>query len=177
MFAREIVDRYFSALLEAPEVWTRFACGPIWKLEVARALGIVGLEVCAKGMVRELPEAELRGEHLGLTVCITDDRAWGPPGFVAEHVSAPRRAEIQYAAWRLLAIRARRRVLVAYHRERSEVRDHRAIVAAVREVCAANPGKDAPRDILLITADAAARPASAEELRAGHEHSIVGVKE
>ena len=177
MLAHEIIDRYFSVLLETPDVWTKFACGPIWKLEVARALANVGLQVYPHGMTRELPEVELRGHHLALPVCITDDRVWGPPVFVAEHVSAPRRVDIQYAAWKLLAIRAQRRVLVAYHRAKSEVRDHRAIVAAVREVCVANPGKGAPADIILITADATARPTSAEELRAGHEHSIVGVME
>jgi hypothetical protein len=177
MMADEIVDHYFASLLETREVWTKFGCGSIWRLEAARALANVGLRVCPQGMTREMPETELRGQHLGVTVCTTDDRAWGPPVFVAEHVSAATRAEIQYAAWKLLVTRAQRRVLVAYHRAKSDVRDHKAIVAAVREVCDANPGKKAPEDIIVITADAGARPTSAETLRAIHEHMIVGTME
>jgi hypothetical protein len=175
VLAHEIIDRYFSLLLETPDVWTKFACDPIWKLEASRALVNVGWQLCPLGMTRELPEAESQGERLGLTVCTTGNRVWGPPVFVAEHVSAPRRVDIQCAAWKLLAIGAQRRVLVAYHRAKSKVRDHEAIVAAVHEVCVANPGTHAPNDIILITADASARPTSAEELRALHRHRIVGV--
>jgi hypothetical protein len=176
MLAHEIIDHYFSFLLETPEVWTKFA-GPIWHLEAARALANVGARLCPASMTWELPEADLRGHHLGLTVCVADDKAWGAPVFVAEHVSSPRRIDIQYAAWKLLATRAQRRVLVAFHRAKSDVRDHKAVEAAVREVAVANPGKNTPNDIILITADATARPTSAAELRAAHDHHIVGVLE
>jgi hypothetical protein len=46
----------------------------------------------------------------------------------------------------------------------------------VREVCKDNPGRDAPKDILLFAADYNARPSSAQGLRDAHELRIIGVK-
>jgi len=115
-----------------------------------------------------------RAEHLALDVCIADPSSWGPPRFIAAHVSAPRRAPIQHAAWKLLVTHTERRVLVAYYDTRSDVRDRKAIEAAVREVCIDNPGKNAPKDIIVISADVHARPASAQELREIFASSIVG---
>jgi hypothetical protein len=94
--------------------------------------------------------------------------------FIAQHVSEPRRAAIQHAAWQLLATRTQRRVLVAYYEARSDIRDRAAVESAVRDVCNDNPGKNAPHDIIVITADANARPASAQELREIFSHLIVG---
>jgi hypothetical protein len=99
-----------------------------------------------------------RSESLALDVCIADPGSWGPPRFIAEHVSAPRRASIQHSAWKLLATRTERRVLVTYSGAKSDVRDHVAIESVVREVCVANPGKSAPKDIVVVSADINARP-------------------
>jgi hypothetical protein len=70
--------------------------------------------------------------------------------------------------------RTERRVLVAYYGTKSDVRDRKAIEAAVREVCIDNPGKNAPNDIIVISSDVDARPASAKELREIFAHAIVG---
>jgi hypothetical protein len=175
MLAHEIVERCLDALLDVPDIWNKFPNSPAWGPEVIRALVTAGLHA----FPAPAPDAGYRdtcqrSESLALDVYIADPGSWGPPRFIAEHVSAPRRASIQHSAWKLLATRTERRMLVAYSGAKSDVRDHAAIESAVREVCVANPGKSAPNDIVVVSADINARPSSAKELREIFTHSIVG---
>lgn len=175
MLAHEITERYVESLLEAPDIWSKFPSSAAWAPEVIRALVTAGLHAFpTPSLAPGYHDAIHRSEDLALDVCITDPSSWGPPLFIAEHASAPRRASIQYSAWKLLATRTQRRVLVAYCGAKSDVRDHAAIVSAVREVCVDNPGKNVPNDIIVISADVNARPSSAKELREIFAHSIVG---
>jgi hypothetical protein len=176
MFAHEIVERYFASLLEAPDIWSKFPSSPAWDTEVIRALVTAGLHASPTPLTAaDYRDSIRRSEYLALDVCIADPSSWGPPLFTAEHASAPRRASIQNSAWKLLAVRTQRRVLVAYYAAKSDVRDRAAIESAVREVCVDNPGKNAPNDIVIISADIHARPLSGRELREVFAHSIVGV--
>jgi hypothetical protein len=175
MLAHEIVEQYLDALLEVPEIWNKFPSSPAWGPEVIRALVTAGLQAFpSPALDAGYRDTSQRSESLALDVCIADPGSWGPPCYIAEHVSAPRRASIQHSAWKLLATRTERRVLVTYAGAKSDVRDHAAIESAVRDVCVANPGKSAPNDIVLISADINARPSSAKELREIFAHSIVG---
>jgi hypothetical protein len=175
MFAHEIIERYVESLLEAPDIWSKFPNSAAWAPEVIRALVTAGLHAFPTPSIEPGYRAALhRSESLALDVCIADLSSWGPPLFIAAHVSAPHRASIQHAAWKLLATRTQRRVLVAYSGAKSDVRDHAAIVSAVRDVCTDNPGKNAPNDIIVISADVDARPSTAQELRELFAHTIVG---
>src|SRR4051812_42816015 len=136
MFAHDIVERYFASLLEAPDIWSKFPSSPAWDTEVIRALVTAGLHACPTPLLAaEYRDSIRRAESLGLDVCIADPSSLGPPLFIAEHASAPRRASIQSSAWKLLAVRTQCRVLVAYYAAKSDVRDRAAIESAVREVC------------------------------------------
>ncbi len=175
MLAHEITERYLESLLEATDIWSRFPSSPAWEAEVIRALVTAGMHAITTPLLAtEYRDSIRRSEYLALDVCIADPSSWGPPLFIAEHASGPRRASIQYAAWKLLAVRAQRRVLVAYYAAKSDVRDRAAIESAVREVCVDNPGKNAPNDIVIISANINARPSSGRELREIFAHSIVG---
>lgn len=178
MLANDILDRYLASLLETPDVWTKYTSNTAWTSEATRALVNVGLLAYPSGHAvarGHRGDAYQRSEYLTLDVCVADPTSWAPPMFIAEHENASHRAKIQYCAWKLLATRAQRRVLVAYYDAKSDVPDRAAIESAVREVCADNPGKGAPMDIVLISADARAQPSSAEGLRGIHAVSIVGV--
>jgi hypothetical protein len=175
MLANEIVERYIEALLEVPDIWNKFSIPPVWVPEVIRALTRAGQHAFPmQWQERRHRDAIRRTEHLSLDVCIADPSSWGPPVFIARHVGEPRRAAIQYAAWQLLATRTQRRVLVAYYEVKSDVRDRAAVEAAVRDVCIDNPGQNVPNDIIVISADANARPSSAQELREIFGHIILG---
>lgn len=178
MLANEIFDHYLTALVETPDVWSRFVNHEPWTKEATRALVHAGLQAFPKGqaVAKGYRDTAERSEYLTLDVCINDPETWGPPFFIAEHENAPRRAKIQYCAWKLLATESQRRVLVAYYDNKSDVRDLAALQEAVREVCKDNPGRDAPKDLLVFAADYNARPSSGQGLRDVHSLSIIGVK-
>ena len=133
MLAHEIVERYLDALLDVPDIWNKFPSSPAWGPEVIRSLVTSGLHAFpALALDAGYRDTSQRSESLALDVCIADPGSWGPPRFIAEHVSAPRRASIQHSAWKLLATRTERRVLVAYSGAKSDVRDHAALVASTR---------------------------------------------
>jgi len=120
MLANEIVERYIEALLEVPDIWNTFSIPPVWAPEVIRAVTRAGQHASPmQWQERRHRDAIRRTEHLSLDVCIADPSSWGPPVFIARHVSEPRRAAIQHAAWALLATRTQRRVLVAYEAKRT----------------------------------------------------------
>jgi hypothetical protein len=177
MLATDILERYLSSLLESPAIWTKYASSVAWTSEATRALVNVGLQAYPSGHAvarGHRGDAYQRSEYLTLDVCVADPSSWAPPWFIAEHENASHRTKIQYCAWKLLATRADRRVLVAYYDGKSDVPEQAALEAAVREVCADNPGNGGSTDIVLITADSRSRPTSADVLRAIHAVSVVG---
>jgi hypothetical protein len=178
MLANEIFDHYLTSLLETPSVWLQYTDAALWTKEATRSLVHAGLQAFpnGQGVAKGYKDSFQRSEYLTLDVCIDDLETWGPPLFIAEHENAPRRAKIQYCAWKLLATVSQRRVLVAYYDSKSDVRDLPALEEAVREVCRDNPGREVPKDLLLFAADYNARPSSARGLRDAHTLSIIGVK-
>ncbi len=178
MLANDIFDHYLTSLLEAPNVWAKFVDNEPWTKEATRSLVHAGLAAFPRGRAtaKGYRDSFARSEYLTLDVCVNDPETWGPPFFIAEHENAPRRAKIQYCAWKLLATESQRRVLVAYYDSKSDVRDLEALQDAVREVCKDNPGRDAPKDLLLFAADYNARPTSAQGLREVHSLTIIGAK-
>jgi hypothetical protein len=173
MQAAHILDLYLRSLLETREVWKRYTDNRAWTAEATRALVNVGLTAFPAGVAaaRGHRDSYGRSEYLTLDVCIVDPAKWSAPMFIAEHENASVRAKIQYCAWKLLATRAQQRVLVAYYAAGSNVPNQAAIVGGVKKVC-----KDIPGDIVIITADANARPSSADKLRRLHAVSTVGVR-
>jgi len=119
MDAREIFDSYFSFIAEqGATALADYTQNVLWTPRATIALAHVGLKVfpageaVAKGRASENEWG--RSEYLCLDVTIADLKTWGPPVFVAEHENSPLRSRVQYHAWKLLSVDARRRVLVAY---------------------------------------------------------------
>lgn len=173
----DLFEVYLTALSEAPSSWARYTDNVGWTAEVARALARSGRTAFPHGEVtaRGHRDTYTRGESLAFDVCITDPDSWAPPRFVAHHERTPRRASIHHAAWKLLATHSEKRILVAYYDAGSDVRDRAALEEVIRDVAKDNPGVQAPKDIYLFSADYNARPSSADELRALHASTIIGV--
>jgi hypothetical protein len=172
MLANEVIDAYFRALAEGGPI-TDYIHSARWTLRATAALLHVGLQAFPEGerTAKNHPDRFARSEHMTLDVMIADPATWGPPLFVAEHENAWSKNRVQYDAWKLLAVEARRRVLVAYYGKGTEFATFKALEAAVKDVCKDNVGKD----IILIGGDCAATPTSVDELRKAHESAIVGV--
>ena len=177
MVANEIYERYLSALLETSNVWEKWSDAQLWTAEATRALVLAGRAAFPSGTPNAKGHRDDeygRSEYLTLDVCVTD-QTWGPPLFIAEHENFPGRSKIEYCAWKLLAVRARRRVLVAYYdttaRSENYVRSMADLAAAVLKVCEASDGKD----IIVIGADYNATPSSEDSLRKAHTMKVVGV--
>ncbi len=176
MDAREIFDSYFANIAEqGPTALADYTQNLLWTPRATLALVRVGLKVfpageaVAKGLASENEWG--RSEYLCLDVTITDPKTWGPPVFIAETENSPLKSRVQYDAWKLTSVDARRRVLVAYWGKGTEFKTFEQLRAAVHEVCAGQPGKD----ILLIGGDYNARPTTIGEFRRAHETSIVGM--
>jgi len=170
--ATEIFDAYFKALIAQDGSWKRYTADALWTPIATQALAVAGVVAFPLGArtAKGHRDQHGRAEYLTLDVCITDPNSWGPPLFVAEHENMPRKAKIQYCAWKLLSTGAQRRVLVAYHAAHTDVPSAQALEDAVREVCTDNAGSD----MLLIAGEYDARPASAAQLVDAHVTRIVG---
>ena len=173
--ARDYFTAYLDALVaggeaackdyQGPrEVWTRRAT---LALSQAGQLVQVGAETAAKGD----PDRHGRSEYLALDVTVYDAGSWAPPLFVGEHENWVYEWRVQYAAWKLLSVEAKRRMLVAYYGERTEIPSFDRLTELVREVCRDNKGKD----IFLVGGEYYAEPANVDDLRAAHNTEIVGV--
>lgn len=177
MMANEIVSAFLDALVKNQDAhliysssnpaWTQLATAAL--VEIARgATSGKEIRVAARGF--KDPDYA-RSEYQTLDVCAYDNATWGPPLFVAEHENSADVTKVQYCAWKLLITESARRVLVAYHTPKL---GFDGLVNAVREVCEANPGRDVPRDVLVIAAPWDAKPASLDELRGIFKSHIVG---
>jgi hypothetical protein len=172
MYANELFESFLSSLAETPRVWTKYPDPTQWTLTATAALVTMGQ--------RAFPQSESaaknhrdrfgRSEYLDLDVCVGRFDTWAAPLLVAEHENYVGRDKIQYCAWKLLATRATRRVLVAYYANRSDVPTAEAVVAATREVCDDNPGLD----VLLFAGNWDATPQSVDDVRALFSLHIVG---
>lgn len=177
MMANEIVKAFQDAITKNQDAhliysssnpaWTTLATAAL--VEVARSAS-TGKEVRVAARGFKDPEYG-RSEYLCLDVCAYDNATWGPPLFIAEHENSTDVKKIQYCAWKLLVTEASRRVLVAYYMPKV---GFDGVVKAVREVSEANPGRGAPRDLLVIAAAWDAKPVSPETLRTLFESQIVG---
>lgn len=176
MDAKEIFEAYFRFIAEqGPTVFADYLQNALWTPRATTALAHVGLKAFPAG------EAAARGhagrnqwgrcEYMGLDVAICDPKTWGAPLFIAEHENSVFKPQVQYCAWKLLSVEAKRRVLVAYWGDGTEFKTFDALTDAVKEVCGGQPGKD----ILLIGGKYGARPTSIDEFRAAHPTHIVGV--
>ena len=175
--SNEIVTAFLDALVKHPGAHAAYVSNPAWTPLATAALIDVGVACSTGSKVRAAARGTKdpdhgRSEYLTLDVCVYDDSTWGPPLFIAEHENSRDIDKIKYCAWKLLVTEASRRVLIAYY---SASVGMKGLIAAVREVAAANPGARIPRDILLIAAPWDARPANNEHLRAAFQSSIVGV--
>ena len=175
MDARGIFDAYFNFFAEQEKtVFADYSSATMWTPRATSALVHVGLktfptsEVTAKS--HRLNPWD-RSEYLTLDVAITDPKSWASPLFIAEHENSPSKERIQYDAWKLLAVEARRRILVAYWGRGTDFKTFEALNKAVLEVCGSQPGKD----ILLIGGQADALPTDAVMFSNIHETAIVGV--
>ena len=174
--ARGIFDAYFQFFAEeTPRTFKDYEDRTLWTSRATTALVHVGrfafpnAEICARGHATTNPWG--RSEYLTLDVTLNDRDSWAPPLFIAEHENWGTKPRIQYDAWKLLSVYAKRRVLVAYWGKGTDFKTFNDLVAAVKEVC----GGQANKDILLIGGQANARPQTAEQFRNAHETSIVGV--
>lgn len=173
MPAHEIVAAYLDAL-QADPAWAATFCqsNALYTPLATAALVRAGFAEFpeAEHTAKQHPNRWGRCEYLTLDVVLCDLESWASPLFIAEHENSPSKSRIQYNAWKLLSVDAKRRVLVAYWGADKELPDFEALRSAVAEVAEDNPR----RDIVLIAADYNAMPASATELRAGHRSVIVG---
>ena len=173
MNAQEIVAAYLDALEASPSwaetyrrsnaLYTPLATAALVKAGFAAC---PGTEHTAKGHRNRWD----RSEYLTLDVVLCDSETWASPLFVAEHENSPWKSKIQYDAWKLLAVDAQRRVLVAYWGADKSLPTFEKLREAVMEVAKDNP----KRDLVLIAADYRAMPSDAKELRELHEYAIVG---
>lgn len=178
MMANEIVTAFLDELVRHHDAHASYSTSnPAWTsiataalVEVARSAS-VGKEIRVAARGHKDPYG--RSEYNCLDVCAYDNATWGPPLFIAEHENSNDMERVQYCAWKLLVTEAARRVLVAYYAPKVGLE---GLVAAVRKVSEENPGRDAPRDVLVIAAPWDAKPASAEELRRLFESRIVGTR-
>jgi hypothetical protein len=91
--------------------------------------------------------------------------------YIAEHENYANKSRVQYDAWKLLAVEAKRRILVSYFGKGTEFKNFDELTKAVREVCADQPGKD----ILLIGGQADLKPTTIDAFRSAHDTMIVGL--
>ena len=170
--AHEIVQAYLDALLANPDCATAFQDSAVWTKLATTALVKAGREGfrIAEHTAKEHPDRYGRSEYLTLDVVLCDPSTWGPPLFVAEHESWSTRTKVQYDAWKLYAVEARRRVLIAYWGLDKTLRTFDDLKTAVAEVSRDN----AERDLLVIAADGRAVPKTATELRALHQSAVIG---
>lgn len=174
LMAKDFFNTYFEALAAGGED----ACNDyqgmreVWTQRATLALASAGRLMLPTGQVASKPKHDRydRAEYLNLDVTLNDDDSWGPPVFIAEHENYPMDARVQYAAWKLLAVEAQRRMLVAYYGERTGIPSFDRLKELVLEVCNDNKNKD----ILLIGGEYNTQPKTIEELRKIHETAIVG---
>jgi hypothetical protein len=176
LHSKDIFDDYFRAIEEqGPGALADYTQDALWTPRATLALVRVGLAVFPGGEVTAKGQSEAnpwrRSEYCNLDVCIVDPNSWSAPVFTAEHENSPKRERLQYDAWKLLTVEARRRVLVGYWGKGTEFKNFAALREAVEEVCADHPRKD----ILLVGGDFNARPGSINEFRKAHETAVVGV--
>lgn len=176
MDARDIFEAYFRFIAEqGPAIFADYTRNALWTPRATTALAHVGLaafpsgDAAAKGHAGQNQWG--RCEYMNLDVTICDPKTWSAPLFVAEHENSAFKAQVQYCAWKLLSVEAKRRVLVAYWGEGTEFKTFDSMTEALKEVCSGQPGKD----ILLIGGKFNAKPTNIEEFRAAHSTHIVGV--
>jgi len=172
MHANELFEAYFRSLAELGAIphYSGYQYG-LWTQLATAALVQVGLRAFPDGskVAKNHRDSYGRSEYLDLDVTVLDPTTWGTPLFVAEHENSMLRARVQYDAWKLLSVDARRRMLVAYFGGK-ECPTFADLKAAVEEVCRDNPGKD----ILLVGGDYRAKPTNIDDLRKAHDTAIVG---
>lgn len=173
MTAHEIVTNYLDAL-QADSSWpeTYRRSNSLYTPLATTALVKAGFAAfpVAEHTAKAHRDRWNRSEYLTLDVVLCDPETWASPLFIAEHENSPWKSKIQYDAWKLLAVDAQRRVLVAYWGADKSLPTFEALREAVSEVAKSNP----KRDIILIAADYKAMPADATELRALHQSAVVG---
>jgi hypothetical protein len=173
MTAADIVTAYLDAL-DADPAWAETYCrsNALYTPLATAALVKAGFTLFpgAEHTAKEHHDRWQRSEYLTLDVVLCDPETWGCPLYIAEHENSRWKSKIQYDAWKLLAVDAQRRVLVAYWGADKEISTFEKLRDAVAEVARDNP----KRDILLIAADYKALPADGKELRAMHRSAIVG---
>ena len=174
ILAPDLINEYLDALVADGDAACKDWADPqAWVARSCRALVRAGRREfpVAEGATKGMKDRYDRSEYLGLDVTLYAPTSWTPPLFVAEHEYWRDAAKVQYDAWKLLAVEAQRRMLVAYFEKGTSIPSFKKLEELVKEVCKENPGKD----ILLVGADAAADPKGAKELRGIHESAIVGV--
>jgi len=174
--AKEIFEAYLNSLCQGgeqacadyhyPKAWTHRAT---LALIAAGRVALSTAEAAAKGH----PDRYGQSEYLTLDVLLYNPETdLKPPLFIAEHENSPDPKRVQYAAWKLLIVESRWRMLVAYFGEDCGIKSFDNLEELVREVCKHNPGKD----ILLIGADYNVEPKTVKELRLIHKTAIIGSK-
>jgi hypothetical protein len=112
-----------------------------------------GLDFAARG----LPDRGGREEYFGLDVCGNHTGSWHPPIVVMEHEPWPWGDRVKYAAWKLMSVDARYRVLVGCFGESKKtdepVRTWDALVGMVIEVAGSGGARG---DLLLLGTPVAA---------------------
>jgi hypothetical protein len=171
MRANEIFDAYFSQLVYAGRV-AEYVRGPLWTHTVTTALTYVGLLAFPEGskVPKSRGDTYGRSDYIALDVMITDPNTWGPPLFVAEHEDAELPWKVEYCAWKLLAVDAQLRVLVAYFGKGTEFETFDDLRKTVEAVTNDNAGKG----IIVIGGNYMATPSTLDELRKVHKSAIVG---
>jgi hypothetical protein len=173
MTAKTIVAAYLDAL-ESDPTWAETYCrsNALYTPKATAALVKAGFAVFpgAEHTAKDHHDRWERSEYLTLDVVLCDPQTWKAPYFIAEHENSYWKSKIQYDAWKLLAVEAERRVLVAYWGADKALPTFAKLRDAVAEVAGDNP----KRDIILIAADYRAMPTNNKELRDMHESAIVG---
>jgi hypothetical protein len=128
---------------------------------VARACfpEVANIEIAHKGH----PDSDGQSEHLGLDlVCWDPQHCWNPPLFIAESESKRGRFFVPSSAWKLLAVNASVRVMLAYFGWGTRHPIYQGLLSAIQVVCDANPA----RELILLAAEAIDAPAPADIVRA-----------
>jgi len=135
-----------------PKTWTPIA---------TTALLSAGANLVPEGR----PVAKNQKDHWGRSEYLTMDvmvlpSGWGPPMLVAEHENSPHAERIQYNAWKLLAVDAPIRILVAYFGIRGETKTRSMLESVVAGVCSEQPHKN----LVLLSGDYWASPSAPADL-------------
>jgi hypothetical protein len=163
LFTKNLADQAnpVAAFSGVHTAWTKIATNAL----VDTARDVTG-DSCTRAAKGHTTPAG-RSEHLAIDV-VAYGKDYGPIQFAAEHENSHKLEQVTYCAWKLLQLRSRIRVLVAYWSSDS----NRPAPHSANELAGAiATGKLAPHqdysgeEIILLTADRNATPVDSDALR------------